>query len=155
MFEEKKKTMGEKWPVSQQPSPTIPPLAPPLFMLRQRMGPPSLPETGVKGQHGPLDISYDNTSGCVLRMCVCVCVWGGVFLHEKDRAKHAEWWERWEVKSLQDWKAQIIRSACRSSVLKSIYTIHALGCQVHAALCCPRTSSFKISIIKDCTLSGN
>lgn len=88
-------------------------------------------------------------------VCACVCVFGGVFLHEKDRAKHAEWWEGWEVKSLQDWKAQIIRSACRSSVLKSIYTIHALGCQVHAALCCPRTSSFKISIIKECTLSGN
>lgn len=58
--------MGEKWPVSQQPSATIPPLALPVFMLRQRTGPPSIPETRVKGQHGPLDISYDNTPGCVM-----------------------------------------------------------------------------------------
>lgn len=27
---------------------------------------PSIPETRAKGQHGPLDISYDNTSGCVM-----------------------------------------------------------------------------------------
>lgn len=33
----------------------------------------------------------------------------------------------------RDWKAQITRSACRSSVLKSIHTIHALGCHVFAA----------------------
>lgn len=29
----------------------------------------------------------------------------------------------------RDWKAQIMRSACRSSVLKSIHTIHAQGHQ--------------------------
>lgn len=90
-----KKTMGEKWPVSQQPPPTIPPLAPPLFMLRQRTGPPSIPETGVEGQHGPLDIPYDNTPGCVM--------WGGGawFLYEKDRKTDRMMRERWEVKSLR------------------------------------------------------
>lgn len=29
-------------------------------------GAPSIPETRAKGQHGPLDISYDNTPGCVM-----------------------------------------------------------------------------------------
>lgn len=39
----------------------------PLFMLgRSERGPPYIPETGVIGQHGPLDISYDNTPGCVM-----------------------------------------------------------------------------------------
>lgn len=34
----------------------------------------------------------------------------------------------------KDWKAQITGSTRRSSVFKSIHTIHALGCQVHEAL---------------------
>lgn len=49
---------------------------------------------------------------------------------------------REKIKSLhlgKDSEAQIIRSARRSSVFKSIYTIHALGCGVHSApCCCPR-----------------
>lgn len=98
VWKKKKKTMGEKWPVSQQPSPTIPPLAPPLFMLRQRMRPPSLPETGVKGQHGPLDISYDNTSGCVLRVCVCVCLGGGIPTWERQSKT------RWTMREMRSKK---------------------------------------------------
>lgn len=162
--------MGEKWPVSQQPPPTILPLAPSLFVLRQRTGPPSIPETEVKGQHGPLDISYDNTLGCVmwgrggggLRRCD---------FYMRERKKQTRWWERDENKKLafrKDWEAEIMRSACRSSVLKSIYTIHALGCQVHTAPCCPRNPSvsqplqcflphrspFWLSIIKESILTG-
>lgn len=57
---------------------------------------------------------------------------GRPFLDKKRRKTHWMMRERWEVKSL-DWKAQIMRSACRSSVLKSIHTIHALGCQVLTA----------------------
>lgn len=63
----------------------------------------------------------------------------------------------------KDWKAQITRSACRSSVLKSIHTIHALGCQVLTA---PphlqpysdsllHRSPFWLSIIKDGILTGS
>lgn len=36
---------------------------------------PSIPETRAKGQHGPLDISYDNTSGCVMWGRVGVSMW--------------------------------------------------------------------------------
>lgn len=122
--------MGEKWPVSQQPPPTIPPLAPPLFMLRQRTGPHSIPETGVGGQHGPLDISYDNTPGCVM--------WGGgggisIQEREKNRANDESEMRSKKLAFRKDWKAQITRSSCRSSILKSIHTILALGCQVRTA----------------------
>ena len=160
-----KKTMGEKWPVSQQLPPTIPPLAPPLFMLRQRTGPPSIPETGVRGQRGPLDISYDNTPGCVM--------WGGgisIREREKNRANDESEMRSKGLAFRKDWKAQITRSACRSSVLKSIHTIFALGCQVRAAphhakntpsdfipysVSLLHRSPFWLSIIKEGILTGS
>lgn len=158
----KKKTKGEKWPVSQQPSATIPPLALPLFMLRQSTGPPSIPETGVKGQHGPLDISYDNSPGCVM----WGVGWGGgevISIQEKEKNRPNDESEMRSKKLAfrKDWKAQITRSACRSSILKSIHTIHALGCQVLTAPPPPYSDSllhrspFWLSIIKDGILTGS
>lgn len=57
---------------------------------------------------------------------------------EKNRANYESEMRNKKLAFRKDWKAQIMRSACRSSVLKSIYTIHALGCQVHTAPCRPR-----------------
>lgn len=92
----------------------------------------------------------------------------------RKREKRGKWWER-ESRSKKlafrkDWKAQITRSACRSSVLKSIHTILALGCQVLSAppdpslfhqypepysVSLPRRSLLCLSIIKDGILTGS
>lgn len=70
----------------------------------------------------------------------------------------------------KDWKAQITRSACRSSISKSIHTILALGCQVRTAPHHPQNtpldfipysfsllhrSPFWLSIIKEGILTGS
>lgn len=59
---------------------------------------------------------------------------------EKNRPNDERETRSKELAFRKDWKAQIMRSARRSSVLKSIYTIHALGCQVHTAD--PRTPTY-------------
>lgn len=148
--------MGEKWPVSQQRPPTILLLVLPLFMLRQRTGPPSIPQTRFKGQHGPLDISCDGTPGCVMWRR-----WGCDF-YTRKREKQTE---RWEVESLHlGWTG---RHRSRDQHAASIYTIHALGCQVHTAPYHPRTTPphnpsfaphrnpFWFSIIKEGILTGS
>lgn len=93
-------------------------------------------------------------------------------LYENGRNTDRMMRGRWEVKRLafrMDWKAQIMRSARRSSVFKSIYTIHALGCQVRAAPRHPTTlppsisqalhfstaNPFWFSIIKEGILTGS
>lgn len=104
--------MGEKWPVSQQPPANNAAAGPATLYAWPANGASSIQETRVKGHHGPLDISYDNTPGYVM--------WGGVICIWEGR----EWWERTKKVSVgKDWKAKLIRSLCRSSVSKSIRTI--------------------------------
>lgn len=71
--------MGEKWPVSQQPSATIPPLALPLFMLRQRTGP-------LLSQRPGLKVSMDLWTYPMIIPQAVSCEEGwGVSIREKEK----------------------------------------------------------------------
>lgn len=99
--------MGEKWPVSQLTLPTIL-LPPPQSSCSGRQtGPLSTAETRLRGQHGPLDISCDNTGGSVTAR--------GVECWRKNRLREMR---SKELAVRKDWKARIMGSACRSSVWK-------------------------------------
>lgn len=60
---------------------------------------------------------------------------GGISIQEreKNRANDESEMRSKKLAFRKDWKAQITRSSCRSSILKSIHTILALGCQVRTA----------------------
>lgn len=134
--------MVEKWPVSQRPSATISPLACHSLCSGGERGP-------LLSQRPGLKVNMDLWTYPMIIPWAVSCD-GGVnrggkaggrpFLYEKkkrEREKNRANDER-EMRSKKivfrrGWKAQITRSACRSSVLKSIHTIHALGCHVLAA----------------------